>query len=345
MQELMKVVEGKNLLITGGTGSFGQAFVRKALALGNPRRVIVFSRDEQKHHAMRASLGDPRVRYFVGDIRDPNRLNLALRSVNIVIHAAAMKHVDLCEYNPIEAIRTNVLGSVNLILAALEAGVEKVIGVSTDKAVAPVNLYGATKLCLEKLITSANAYAGDLPTRFSAVRYGNVMGSKGSVIPLFLEQRKQGKITITDDRMTRFWVEMDGAIELVLKALTNMQGGEIYIPKLKAASVAELAAAMAPGVPQSVIGIRPGEKLHECLLAPEDCPRTRDLGDLLVIEPDHVTWPRQEPASGERLTADYHYASDREDLRLAEGEMQSLLGRVIGAPEEAAGSERKAHVA
>src|SRR5688572_5717246 len=250
MQQLCKVLDGKSILITGGTGSFGRAFTRAILAHGNPKKVIVFSRDEQKHHAMQTEFGDPRIRYFVGDVRDANRMHLALRSVDMVVHAAGMKHVHVCEYNPIEAINTNITGTVNVIQAALDQGVEKVVGVSTDKAVAPVNLYGASKLCLEKLLVAANSYSGDRSTRFSVVRYGNVMGSAGSVIPLFLRQRQQGKLTITDERMTRFWIDMNGAIELVLQALNLMQGGEIFIPKLPAASVQVLADTLAPGVPR-----------------------------------------------------------------------------------------------
>jgi FlaA1/EpsC-like NDP-sugar epimerase len=242
----------------------------------------------------------------------------------MVVHAAGMKHVHLCEYNPIEAINTNVTGTVNVIQAALDQGVEKVVGVSTDKAVAPVNLYGASKLCLEKLIVAANSYSGDRATRFSAVRYGNVMGSAGSVIPLFLRQRQQGKLTITDERMTRFWIDMNGAVELVLQALNLMQGGEIFIPKLPAASVQVLADTLAPGVPREVIGIRPGEKLHESLLAAEECRRTKDVGPLLVIEPEFPSWTRAETA-GKPLDAGYVYSSDRAELMLSADAVSDLL--------------------
>jgi UDP-N-acetylglucosamine 4,6-dehydratase/5-epimerase len=324
MQQLCKVLDGKSILITGGTGSFGRAFTRAILSHGNPKKVIVFSRDEQKHHAMQSEFNDPRIRYFVGDVRDANRMNLALRSVDMVVHAAGMKHVHLCEYNPIEAINTNVTGTVNVIQAALDQGVEKVVGVSTDKAVAPVNLYGASKLCLEKLLVAANSYAGDRSTRFSVVRYGNVMGSAGSVIPLFLRQRQQGKLTITDERMTRFWIDMNGAIELVLQALNLMQGGEIFIPKLPAASVQVLADTLAPGVPREVIGIRPGEKLHESLLAAEECRRTTDVGPLLVIEPEFASWTKPE-VPGKPLDADYVYSSDRAELMLTAEAVSSLL--------------------
>lgn len=323
-QELYQVLEGKTLLVTGGTGSFGRAFARAVLTRGKPKKVIVLSRDEQKHHAMQSEFNDPRIRYFVGDVRDQSRMHLALRGVDHVVHAAGMKHVHICEYNPIEAINTNVTGTVNVIQAALDQGVEKVVGVSTDKAVAPVNLYGASKLCLEKLLVAANSYSGDRATRFSVVRYGNVMGSAGSVIPLFLRQRTQGKLTITDERMTRFWIDMDGAVELVMQALNRMQGGEIFIPKLPAASVEVLADTLAPGVPREVIGIRPGEKLHECLLAQEECRRTRDVGPLLVIEPEFASWSRPE-SPGEPVDAGFSYTSDRQDLMLSPEAISHLL--------------------
>jgi UDP-N-acetylglucosamine 4,6-dehydratase len=326
----MEILTDKSILITGGTGSFGKAFVESVLADGQAKKVIVFSRDEQKHHAMQKEVADPRVRYFVGDVRDLSRLRLALRGVDFVVHAAAMKHVDICEYNPLEAIHTNITGTVNLIQAALDAGVKKVVGLSTDKAVAPVNLYGATKLCLEKLLTAANSYSGDLATRFCAVRYGNVMGSKGSVIPLFLKQREQGRITITDARMTRFWIEMDDAVELVLKALKLMQGGEIFIPKLRAATIAQVAESLAPGVQRDVIGIRPGEKLHECLMGPEECARAKDLGDILVVEPEHVTWSRDCQDRGLRLPEAFSYTSDRSDLLLADHDVEELLTGMHG---------------
>lgn len=324
MTDLHSTFDGKSVLITGGTGSFGRAFVRRLLTQANPKRVIVFSRDEQKHHTMQSEFSDPRLRYFVGDVRDANRMHLALRSVDIVIHAAGMKHVHLCEYNPIEAINTNVTGTVNVIQAALDQNVQRVIGISTDKAVAPANLYGASKLCLEKLIVAANSYSGDRSTRFSVVRYGNVMGSAGSVIPLFLKQRELGKLTITDSRMTRFWIDMDGAIDLVLQALNLMQGGEIFLPKLPAATVEALASTLAPGVPREVIGIRPGEKLHESLLSPEECRRTKDIGPLLVVEPEYASWSTG-PSRGEPVPSDFRYSSDREDLLLSQAQIDVLL--------------------
>ena len=310
------VLDGKSVLITGGTGSFGKAFVEKALA-SKARKVIVFSRDEQKHYALERQLNDRRVRFFVGDIRDRDRLNTALRDVDIVVHAAAMKHVPICEYNPIEAVQTNVQGARNLIEAAMSCGVERVIALSTDKAVSPANLYGATKLCMEKLLIAANAYAGDRTTRFSVVRYGNVMGSAGSVIPLFRSQKNRGQLTITDSRMTRFWIEMPEAVALVLRGLELMTGGEIFVPKLPTTDIETLAEAVAPGVPRTTVGIRPGEKLHETLISVEEARRTSDIGDVLVVWPEfsfHQTLSNIRP--GDAVPENFVYSSDCAEPRL-----------------------------
>jgi UDP-N-acetylglucosamine 4,6-dehydratase len=322
------ILDGKSVLVTGGTGSFGRAFVERALT-SRARKVIVFSRDEQKHYALERQLDDRRMRYFVGDIRDRDRLEVALRDVDVVIHAAAMKHVPICEYNPIEAVQTNVQGARHLIEAAMSCGVERVIALSTDKAVSPANLYGATKLCMEKLLIAANAYAGDRTTRFSVVRYGNVMGSAGSVIPLFRAQRNRGEITITDARMTRFWIEMADAIALVLRSLALMAGGEIFIPKLPTTDIETLAEAVAPGVPRATVGIRPGEKLHETLISPEETRRTSDLGDLLVI------WPEFQFSStlsgvrpGVPVPPDFVYSSDQAQPRLDLEATRAMIERV-----------------
>jgi UDP-N-acetylglucosamine 4,6-dehydratase/5-epimerase len=311
------VLDGKSVLVTGGTGSFGKAFVEKALT-SKAKKVIVFSRDEQKHYNLERHFGgNKRVRYFVGDIRDRDRLQTALRDVDIVVHAAAMKHVPICEYNPIEAVQTNVNGARNLIEAAMSNGVERVIALSTDKAVSPANLYGATKLCMEKLLIAANAYAGDRRTRFSIVRYGNVMGSAGSVIPLFRNQMKKGHLTITDARMTRFWIEMPEAIALVLRGIELMAGGEIFIPKLPTSDIETLAEAVAPGTPRTVVGIRPGEKLHETLISAEEARRTSDMDDLLVVWPEfsfHQTL--QNLHAGTPVPEDFVYSSDSAKPRL-----------------------------
>lgn len=322
------VLDDKVVLVTGGTGSFGKAFVERALT-SRARKIIVFSRDEQKHYQLERGLQDHRLRYFVGDIRDRDRLQTALRGVDIVVHAAAMKHVPICEYNPIEAVQTNVNGAKNLIEAAISNNVERVIALSTDKAVSPANLYGATKLCMEKLVIAANAYSGDRSTRFSVVRYGNVMGSAGSVIPLFRNQKKNGKLTITDARMTRFWIEMRDAVDLVLRGLQLSNGGEIFIPKLPTTDIETLAEALAPGVPRTVVGIRPGEKLHETLISAEEARRTSDLGELLVIWPEfafHTGAVSSRP--GTPVPDGFEYSSDSASPRLGLDETREMLERV-----------------
>jgi len=325
----ISVLDGKSVLITGGTGSFGKAFVKRALE-SKAKKIIVFSRDEQKHYEMSRVLHDKRLRFFIGDIRDRDRLMAAFRDVDIVIHAAAMKHVPICEYNPIEAVQTNVNGAKNIIEAAMACGVEKVLGLSTDKAVSPANLYGATKLCMEKLLISANAYSGDRATRFSLVRYGNVMGSAGSVIPLFRSQMRNGQLTITDPRMTRFWIDMDEAVALVLRGLELMSGGEIFIPKLPTSDIETLAEAVAPGTPRTTIGIRPGEKLHETLIGAEEARRTWDCDDVLVI------WPEFQFHSntldglrrGTPVPEDFEYSSDSASPRLDLEATKAMVARV-----------------
>ena len=302
-------LSGKVILVTGGTGSFGRAFVTRVLAQHAPGKVIVFSRDEQKHYAMQREIDDPRLRYFVGDIRDRSRLLRALRGVDIVIHAAAMKHVPLAEYNPIEAIRTNVDGAANLIDAALERDVETVIGLSTDKAASPVNLYGATKLCMEKLLVAANSYSGTSGPKFKLVRYGNVVGSMGSVLPVFLQQRETGTLTLTDPTMTRFWIRMDQAIDLVMLTLQDGLGGEVFVPKIPACTVATLADAVAPNATKQVIGIRPGEKIHELMITADESRNVLEYDRHFVITPSFPWWggPKRE---GKQVEPGFHFASD-----------------------------------
>ena len=303
----------KVVLVTGGTGSFGRAFVSWALTQANLRKIIVLSRDEQKHYAMQtdpAFKDDSRVRYFVGDIRDRDRLMRAFKGVHIVIHAAAMKHVHIAEYNPMEAIRTNIDGAANLIDAAIDRGVERVIALSTDKAASPINLYGATKLCMEKLIIAAYSYAGEGGTRFDLVRYGNVVGSKGSVVPLFLRQLREGQLTLTEPSMTRFWIGMDRAVELVLLALKHGRGGEIFIPKLPACTVETLAKALAPDVPQKMIGIRPGEKMHESLTTVDESRKLVEYDAYYVVEPEFASWPRPARAEAGKVVDGFTYSSD-----------------------------------
>ncbi len=301
---------GQSILVTGGTGSFGTAFVRRLLADHAPRRIVIFSRDEQKHYAMQSELPDPRLRFFVGDIRDRDRLYRALAGVDIVVHAAAMKHVPLAEYNPTEAVRTNIDGAMNLIDAAIDRGVKRVVALSTDKAASPVNLYGATKLCMEKLLVAANAYSGASGTVFDVVRYGNVVGSKGSVVPLFLRQREQGELTLTDPDMTRFWIGMDRAVDLVLLALKHGVGGSVFVPRIPASTVAVLAEALAPGVPTRVVGIRPGEKKHEALITPDEAHNVVAFDDVYVIRPAYDWGGRALPAGGETMAPGFRFSSD-----------------------------------
>jgi UDP-N-acetylglucosamine 4,6-dehydratase/5-epimerase len=320
-------LKGAVVLVTGGTGSFGQAFVRHLLAGYDPGKIIVFSRDEQKHYAMQSALPDKRLRFFVGDIRDRDRLMRALSGVDIVIHAAAMKHVPIAEYNPIEAIRTNIDGAANLIDAALERGVSRFVALSTDKAVSPVNLYGATKLCMEKLLVAANSYSGAKKTRFDLVRYGNVVGSAGSVVPLFRKLRQQGKLTITDPSMTRFWIGMDRAVDLVLLALKEGRGGEVFIPKLPACRVDVLAEAMAPGVPCETVGIRPGEKIHETLITADEARCVVEYDQHFVIEPQFPWWGGAHRSDGKAVPAGFQYSSDVAQQLEAE-QVRALLDRL-----------------
>lgn len=321
--------DDQTLLITGGTGSFGKRFVSRVLSAYRPKKVIVFSRDELKQHEMRlAGFTDPRLRFFIGDVRDADRMRRAMTGVDVVIHAAALKQVPACEYNPFEAILTNIMGGRNIIDAALDCGVSKVVALSTDKAVGPVNLYGATKLVAEKLFVQANAYSGDGPTRFSCVRYGNVVGSRGSVIPLFIKQRRSGKLTVTDKRMTRFWITLDQGVDLVLRAARDMHGGEVFVPKIPSMNIMDLAAAMGPGCEIDHIGIRPGEKLHEVLLSEDESRTTVELDDLYVVLPAHPWWSSDGWSHGKPLPEGFSYASDSNDHWLSFEELQSWVEAV-----------------
>ncbi len=317
-------LEGAVVLVTGGTGSFGRAFVRRLLDESDAAKIIVFSRDEQKHYAMQQRFQDRRMRFFVGDVRDRDRLMRALNGVDVVIHAAAMKHVPIAEYNPIEAIRTNIDGAANLIDAAIDRGVERVVALSTDKAASPVNLYGATKLCMEKLFVAANSYAGAGQTRFDLVRYGNVVGSEGSVVPLFLRQKAEGALTLTEPSMTRFWIGMDRAVDLVMLALKEGRGGEVFIPKLPACTVEALAEAMAPGVERRVIGIRPGEKFHETLITEDEARNVVEYERHYVIRPNFPWWGEAERVDGTPVAEGFTYSSDAAQ-RLGVDEVRALL--------------------
>lgn len=317
------------VLVTGGTGSFGKKFIEILLKEYHPKKIIIFSRDELKQHEMRQKFpdtdGSP-VRYFIGDIRDKDRLNRAFRGVDIVVHAAALKQVPACEYNPFEAVLTNVIGSKNIIDAAIDQGVTKVLALSTDKAVNPINLYGATKLCAEKIFISGNAYsANKTGPFFSCTRYGNVVRSRGSVIPLFFEQRKHGKITITDPRMTRFWITLEQGVHFVIKFIEEMQGGEIFIPKIPSMNIMDLAKTIAPDCEIETIGVRPGEKLHESLISLDEAFHTREFDDKYIIFPAHPWWQESNWAGGKNMPEGFSYTSDKNDKWLSLDELKKLV--------------------
>jgi UDP-N-acetylglucosamine 4,6-dehydratase/5-epimerase len=315
----------KTVLVTGGTGSFGRAFTRVLLDELHPAKIIVFSRDELKQHEMRVGgFDDPSLRYFIGDIRDRDRLRRAFAEVDIVVHAAAMKQVAACEYNPIEAIMTNVLGTRNVIDAALDTGVERALFIGTDKAVSPTNLYGATKLCGEKLFVESNAYSGANGTRFSCSRYGNVVGSRGSVIPLFKQQRESGTITVTDPRMTRFWITLEQGVRFVIHCIEEMHGGEVFVPMLPSMGLKDLADAIAPGCPIEEVGIRAGEKLHEVLVSEDEARHTLEFDDMFVIWPTHSWWHGDRWSSGRPLPDGYSFTSDDNERWLSVDELRAL---------------------
>ncbi|WP_417536676.1 UDP-N-acetylglucosamine 4,6-dehydratase (inverting) [Methylophaga sp.] len=305
--------DNSSILITGGTGSFGHAFVPMTLEKYNPRRLVIYSRDEMKQWEMAKLYGDDdRVRFFIGDVRDKDRLRRALNSVDYVVHAAATKIVPTAEYNPFECVKTNVNGAMNLIDACIDQGVKHVVALSTDKASSPANLYGATKLASDKLFISGNSYSGETGARFSVVRYGNVMGSRGSVIPFFLSLKENGPLPITDERMTRFMITLEEGVELVWRAFEDSVGGEIYVKKIPSMKITDIAEGVAPGVPQKVIGIRPGEKLHEQMIAAEDAPYTYEYDDYYKILPAIHNWS-SDPLrikDGRLVDPDFTYSSD-----------------------------------
>ena len=329
------MLNDKVLLITGGTGSFGKKFVDIVIREYQPKKLIVFSRDELKQHEMRQifpDVGDSPMRYFIGDVRDKDRLYRAFNGVDIVVHAAALKQVPACEYNPFEAIQTNVVGAKNVIDAAIDNAVKRVVAISTDKAANPVNLYGATKLCAEKLFVAGNSYTGWGDMRFSCVRYGNVLGSRGSVIPLFAQQRENGKITITDKQMTRFWITLEQGVRFVIRCIEQMQGGEVFVPKIPSMRIMDLAEAVAPGCQIEFIGVRPGEKLHEVLISSDEARYALELEDMYVIQPAHQWWG-QERAShikGKPLPNGFKYTSDSNDGWLSIEVLQELIGDGLG---------------
>jgi len=323
----MNFFEGKVILITGGTGSFGQKFTKIMLKKYKPKTIRIFSRDELKQWEMEKKFNDaPHLRFFIGDVRDQGRLERAMDGADIVVHAAALKQVPLCEYNPFEAVKTNILGAENVINAAIDHNIEKVMAISTDKAVNPVNLYGATKMCMEKLFVVGNSYVGGKrQTRMSCTRYGNVVGSRGSIIPLFKGQESTGTITITDKRMTRFWITLEQGVEFVIKCIEMIHGGEIFIPKVPSMKIIDLAKTVAPNCKIKYIGIRPGEKIHECLLTEDETRHAVEYKNFFVIMPDHPWWSYGNYKDGNKLPDGFRYTSDSNEHWLTEKELQKML--------------------
>ncbi|HEX9493163.1 MAG TPA: UDP-N-acetylglucosamine 4,6-dehydratase (inverting) [Thermoanaerobaculia bacterium] len=329
------MLNDKVILVTGGTGSFGKQFVAIVLERFRPRKLIVFSRDELKQFEMREQFHErayPAIRYFIGDVRDRERLYRAFDGVDIVIHAAALKQVPAAEYNPIEAVKTNVLGAANIIDAAIDKNVEKVIALSTDKAANPINLYGATKLCSDKLFVAANSYSGAHRTRFSVVRYGNVVGSRGSVIPFFLRKRREGVLPITDPRMTRFWITLEQGVQFVLDSLERMHGGEIFVPKIPSMNIIDLAKAIAPECRTEMVGIRPGEKLHEVMVPEDDARNTLEYESYFAILPSFADWDLNgylaKNGGGKRCPPEFSYNSGTNKEWLTEADLQRIIQSV-----------------
>lgn len=328
----LNFLKNKTVLITGGTGSFGKNFTKHILANSEARKVIVFSRDELKQSVMESEINDPRIRFFLGDIRDLPRLQRAFHGVDIVVHAAALKQVPALEFNPFEAVKTNIIGSQNIIEAAIDRGVEKVLLVSTDKAAMPANLYGSTKLCAEKLFVAGNAY-NDGKTKFSVVRYGNVVGSRGSIVEKLIKNKGAHTVHITDERMTRFWIDLEQAFDIVLFGLSNMEGGETFIPKAPTMKVSDLFDIIIPNAKRNVMGIRPGEKLHEILLTPEESRHSVELKDYFVILPENTSETTQEKLQkftkeGKPLAEGYHFSSNNADGEMSKEDLLRIVDKM-----------------
>jgi len=323
------MLNGKNILITGGTGSFGKACVGIILKRYKPQRLIIFSRDELKQFEMNQQYPIAKyncLRYFIGDVRDKERLHRAFHHVDFVIHAAALKQVPAAEYNPFEAVKTNILGAQNVINVSIDQGVKRIIALSTDKAANPINLYGATKLCSDKLFISGNQYVGHEHTIFSVVRYGNVVGSRGSVIPFFQKCKTNGCLPITDPRMTRFWITLEQSVDFVLKSFERMVGGELFVPKLPTMNIMDLAHAIAPECRTEIIGIRPGEKLHEVMIPSGDARRTIEFDKYYLIQPDFGFWQRRYNDDGKKsVPEDFEYSSNTNPWRLSIDDMKELI--------------------
>ena len=321
-------LQGKSLLITGGTGSFGKLFVKTALEKLQLKRIVVYSRDELKQYEMQQHYSGDNLRYFIGDIRDESRLRRALDGIDLVVHAAALKQVPACEYNPFEAIKTNVIGAENIINACIDLGIERVLALSTDKAANPINLYGATKLCSDKLFIAGNHYSGKRKTRFAAVRYGNVVGSRGSVIPFFLARKKTGVLPITDKRMTRFWITLQQGVDFVINSVERMHGGEIFVPKIPSMNIMDLAEVIAPECKVEFVGIRPGEKLHEVMVPEDDARSTVELEDRFVIQPSFQWWDASRYSEGKQCPDGFRYGSDTNDKWLTRDELKKMVADV-----------------
>jgi UDP-N-acetylglucosamine 4,6-dehydratase len=323
------MLNGKSILITGGTGSFGKKCTEIILRKYNPKRLIIYSRDELKQFEMAQDYPHTKydsIRYFIGDVRDKERMSRAFHNVDCVIHAAALKQVPAAEYNPFEAIKTNILGAQNVINVAIDHGVKKVIALSTDKAANPINLYGATKLCSDKLFIAGNSYVGRDTTIFSVVRYGNVVGSRGSVIPFFLKCRETGVLPITDPRMTRFWITIEQGVNFVLQCLESMVGGEIFVPKLPSMNIMDLAKLIAPECKTDIVGIRPGEKLHEVMIPKDDARRTIEYADHYIIQPDFDFWGRRFASNGgQPVPSEFEYNSGDNRWILTSEEMDEII--------------------
>ncbi len=332
------MLNDKVVLLTGGTGSFGKKFTEIVLARYQPRKLIIFSRDELKQFEMREQFSEeryPSIRYFIGDVRDRERLYRAFDGVDIVVHAAALKQVPAAEYNPLEAVKTNVMGAANVIDAAIDRNVKQVIALSTDKAANPINLYGATKLCSDKLFIAANSYPGYHGTQFSIVRYGNVVGSRGSVIPFFLKMRPKGVLPITDPRMTRFWITLEQGVNFVLARLEDMHGGEVFVPKIPSMKITDLVRALAPECETKIVGIRPGEKLHEVMVPEDDARHTLEYDDYYAILPsfqDHTAQQYREQHGGTQCPDGFHYSSDTNTRWLTVEELRAMVGPAAEVP-------------
>jgi UDP-N-acetylglucosamine 4,6-dehydratase len=321
------MLNGKNVLLTGGTGSFGKKFTEMALKKYDLKKLVILSRDELKQFEMAQKFTDTRLRYFLGDVRDKERLQRAFYKIDVIIHAAALKQVPAAEYNPFEFVKTNILGAENIINVAIDSGVEQVIALSTDKACNPINLYGATKLCSDKLFISANSYAGGEKTRFAVVRYGNVVGSRGSVIPFFKKMRATGTLPITDPRMTRFWITLEQGVQFVFDSLDRMVGGELFVPKIPSMNIMDLAKAVAPDCKTEVVGIRPGEKLHEVMISEDDSRNVLDMDDYYVVKPSFKWWDKLAyNYEGSRpVAADFRYSSEKNDRWLKVEDLREML--------------------